>query len=408
MACALTIPGPRSYEKGVPRTAQHGLAMNRNRFQQDGHNAPGSSTLSSQDRQAGGMARSSAKRPVNLAIRDSVAGKELIIRSGIGFIFRDRVSYRPEFRIDTARKPVTQSESSKSDSSPNPPSLIYFLRAGRALSCRPSSLYRLGSCASRGARLILGALSIQKGAVPDLARGPGHTAPTYKVGSQDCSPYHGRRGFACYPWTDFLDKPQALDKPAMRAMCLDRRNALSPEFREKASRQICHHVMDLLSDRALLKGSEIKGLEISAYLPIRSEVDLSDLIPQLEGAGALVSLPVVLSRTEIVFRRFRSGDVLQTAGFGTTGPAADAETVDPALLLMPLAGFDAKGARIGYGAGHYDRAIQRMLEKSLTPITIGIGFATQNVPHVPAEPHDMPLAAIVTENGIMNAMDVNA
>jgi len=205
-----------------------------------------------------------------------------------------------------------------------------------------------------------------------------------------------------------LDNTQALDKPAMRAMCLDRRNALSPEFRETASRQICRHVMDLLSDRALLKGPEIRGLEISAYLPIRSEVDLSELIPQLQGAGALVSLPVVLSKTEIVFRRFRSGDVLQAAGFGTTGPAADAEIVDPALLLVPLAGFDAKGARIGYGAGHYDRAIQRMLEKSLTPITIGIGFAAQNVPHVPAEPHDMPLAAIVTENGIMNAMDVNA
>lgn len=91
MACALTIPGPRSYEKGVPRTAQHGLAMKRNRFQQAGHNAPGSSTLSSQDKQAGGMARSSAKRPVDLAIRDSVAGKELLIKSEIGFIFRDRI-----------------------------------------------------------------------------------------------------------------------------------------------------------------------------------------------------------------------------------------------------------------------------------------------------------------------------
>ncbi|WP_306259189.1 5-formyltetrahydrofolate cyclo-ligase [Pararhizobium sp. IMCC21322] len=205
-----------------------------------------------------------------------------------------------------------------------------------------------------------------------------------------------------------MDNSQALDKSAMRAMCLDRRNALSPEFREKASRQICRHVMDFFSNHALLKGVEMKGLEISAYLPIRSEVDLSDLIPQLESAGALISLPVVLSKTEIVFRRFRSGDVLQSAGFGTTGPAADAETVDPTLLLMPLAGFDTKGARIGYGAGHYDRAIERLLQKSLTPITIGIGFAAQNVPQVPAEPHDMPLAAIVTENGIMNAMDVNA
>ncbi len=48
------------------------------------------------------------------------------------------------------------------------------------------------------ARLTLGALTIRTGAVPDLARGPGHTAPTYIVGSRDCSPLYGRCGFAFF------------------------------------------------------------------------------------------------------------------------------------------------------------------------------------------------------------------
>lgn len=277
-----------------------------------------------------------------------------------------------------------------------------MLRGGLYLACLPAYIL-LEAALLVIARLIPGALTIRMGAVPDLARGPGHTAPTYLVGSRDCSTHYGRRGFACYLWTDFLETNLALDKSAMRATCLDRRNALSPEFRSNASQQICQHVLDLLSERALLN-----GVEVSAYLPIRSEVDLSPLIPLLEAAGASISLPVVLSRTEIVFRRFRSGDALQSAGFGTTGPAADAEIIDPTVLLMPLAGFDKHGARIGYGAGHYDRAIERLLHKGLAPITIGIGFATQDVPEVPAEPHDMPLAKIVTENGIITPMDVNA
>ena len=29
-------------------------------------------------------------------------------------------------------------------------------------------------------------------------------------------------------------------------------------------------------------------------------------------------------------------------------------------MLVPLAAFDARGHRIGYGAGHYDRAIARL------------------------------------------------
>lgn len=279
-----------------------------------------------------------------------------------------------------------------------------MLRADKSQLCPTGGLYlgrlpsyiRLEAALLVNARLILGALTIRTGAVPDLARGPGHTAPTYVVGSQDCLPLYGRRGFASHAWTDVLETDLALDKPAMRAKCLDRRDSLSARVRETASLQICSNLLDFLSQHNLLH-----HVEISAYLPIRSEVDLSSLLPRLETAGAFVSLPVVLNRTNIEFRRYHSGDALQDAGFGTKGPGADAEVVDPEVLLMPLAGFDESGARIGYGAGHYDRAIARLLQKHKTPITVGTGFAVQAVPQVPTEPHDMPLSAIVTEAGLV-------
>lgn len=240
------------------------------------------------------------------------------------------------------------------------------------------------------------------GAVPDLARGPGHTAPTYLVGSRDCSPLHGRRGFA-FVRTNELTSSRAIEKQAVRLACLERRNQLSPNERKDGSSRICEHALQYLQAHDLLKNRQV-----SAYLPIRSEVDLGELLPKMHVAGAGLSLPIVQDKTTIVFRRYTPGDALQTAGFGTSGPSGDAAIIDPTVLLMPLAGFDRLGARIGYGAGHYDRAIQRLLNKNIVPITIGIAFSAQEVPLVPNEPHDMPLAAIITEAGIYEPKELNS
>jgi 5-formyltetrahydrofolate cyclo-ligase len=74
--------------------------------------------------------------------------------------------------------------------------------------------------------------------------------------------------------------------------------------------------------------------------------------------------------------------------------------LDPTLMLVPLAAFDRRGHRIGYGAGHYDRAIARLHAKGLKPALIGIAFDCQEVGTVPNEPHDVRLDAILTESGL--------
>ena len=73
--------------------------------------------------------------------------------------------------------------------------------------------------------------------------------------------------------------------------------------------------------------------------------------------------------------------------------------LDPDILLVPLSAFDRAGHRIGYGAGHYDRAIDRLKAKGGTPKLIGIAFDCQEVASVPAESHDVALDAILTESG---------
>lgn len=141
------------------------------------------------------------------------------------------------------------------------------------------------------------------------------------------------------------------------------------------------------------------GTIISGFLPIRSEADIRPLMDVLKTRGARLCVPAILDRQTIVFRELADGVPLVDTGFGTSGPGPDAAILDPDILLVPLSAFDATGHRIGYGAGHYDRAIDRLHKKGMDPLLIGIAFDCQEVASVPAEPHDVGLNAIITESG---------
>ena len=164
--------------------------------------------------------------------------------------------------------------------------------------------------------------------------------------------------------------------------------------------------LELRIDRAWLMAGYageidfIPGTIISGFLPIRSEIDARPLMAELRKRGAQLCLPAVISKTEIIFRRFDRQGELVPAGFGTLAPPKDAPVLDPAIMLVPLSAFDARGHRIGYGAGHYDRAIAKLIAKGITPHLIGLGFDCQHVDRVPDEPHDVALEAIITESGL--------
>ncbi|MGL3607132.1 5-formyltetrahydrofolate cyclo-ligase [Rhizobium sp. G187] len=142
------------------------------------------------------------------------------------------------------------------------------------------------------------------------------------------------------------------------------------------------------------------GLVVSGFFPIRSEADIRPLMARLQARGARLCLPVVIDKETIVFRELVAGAELVDTGFGTRGPGAEAAVLDPDLLFVPLSAFDASGHRIGYGAGHYDRAIARLREKGRHPRLIGIAFDCQEVAEVPAEAHDVRLEAVLTESGL--------
>ena len=180
-------------------------------------------------------------------------------------------------------------------------------------------------------------------------------------------------------------------KAALRLERLALRDSMTPEARIEASLAMLDHAGDMIEFDP--------GQVISGFWPIRSEVDIRPLMARLRERGARLCLPAIIDKKTIVFRELVPGAPIVETGFGTTGPAEDAPVLDPDIMLVPLAAFDRTGHRIGYGAGYYDRAIERLRLKGHMPELIGIAFDCQEVASVPAQPHDVALDALLTESG---------
>ena len=186
--------------------------------------------------------------------------------------------------------------------------------------------------------------------------------------------------------------PPQSEKDALRRKALQARDRLALDWREGASRTINSIGADSLDIQP--------GDIVSGFFPIRSEVDIRPLLRVLHMQGATVCLPAVIDRKTIEFREFDPDAELVETGFGTYGPAGHAKVLDPHLLLVPLAAFDRYGHRIGYGAGYYDRAIDRLREQGRSPRLFGVAFDVQEVDKVPYEDHDVAMEAILTESGL--------
>ena len=229
------------------------------------------------------------------------------------------------------------------------------------------------------------------GAVPVLARGLWHTAPTY-LRRRPGSSSNGLLGSALILLTDrrhALSSTNADSKAVLRREALARRRALPPETRDRFTERLTQEGLRL----ARLWTPSV----VSAFHPIREEPDTLALLGALADKGFATALPVVAGRgSHLIFRLWRPGDPTATGAMGISEPLDAAPPVEPDLLFVPLACFDRRGHRIGYGAGYYDRSIER-LRAMKTVRAVGVAYGVCEVPAVPYEAHDQRLDAVVTE-----------
>lgn len=148
------------------------------------------------------------------------------------------------------------------------------------------------------------------------------------------------------------------------------------------------------------------GSVVAGYWPFRTEIDPRPLMRALAERGARLALPRTPpkgSPAGLSFHLWDEAEALAPGGFGVHEPRADAPPVEPDLVLVPLLAFDRTGARLGYGAGHYDRTLPALRARPGFR-AIGLAFAAQEVDRLPAEAHDAPLDGIVTETAYIEAM----
>lgn len=140
------------------------------------------------------------------------------------------------------------------------------------------------------------------------------------------------------------------------------------------------------------------GMIVAAYIPIGSEADPAQLSAAAASAGCHLALPYVVDRAApIRFLYWAFGDPLIDGPYGLRQPDASREEVAPDVILTPLVGFDARLNRLGQGAAHYDRAFARYGDAW----RVGVAWSVQQVPAIPNDIWDVPLHAVITEEGML-------
>lgn len=186
------------------------------------------------------------------------------------------------------------------------------------------------------------------------------------------------------------------DKTAIRAAALARRSAASAELRDGFARRLA-----AIGPGLVRRNGEAPEGCVSIYHPIRDEVDTTPLFHALTEHGFSTALPVTVARHQpLRFVLWRPGDPVSPGSWKIPEPLPGAPEVDPDVLFVPLAAFDRRGFRLGYGAGFYDASLARLRERKPV-LAVGVAFACQEVESIPTEPHDEPLDVIVTEHDVI-------
>lgn len=173
---------------------------------------------------------------------------------------------------------------------------------------------------------------------------------------------------------------------ATRQAMVARRQALSATGHAELSARIVDHL------RAALAAPRV----VAFCWPIKAEPDVRALLAHWAVAGTQAALPVVVDAgSPLAFRHWQPDAPLEADRYGIPTPTTG-EWLLPDLILLPLNAFDAKGYRLGYGGGYFDRTLAVLQPR---PLAIGVGFEMNRLPSIRPEAHDQRLDGLVTEAG---------
>jgi 5-formyltetrahydrofolate cyclo-ligase len=184
----------------------------------------------------------------------------------------------------------------------------------------------------------------------------------------------------------------AAEKRRLRRSVGARRSGIPAADSATASERIC---------RALLAAFDFSaGQRVGLYAALPDEVPTRPLFEALAGLGVVCLFPRVLDDRRLVFGRVEAWDEMRVGVFGVLAPAEAAPAVSfeaGDLVLVPGIAFDCHGARLGHGAGCYDRTFPR--DGGPAARLCGVAYEVQIEDSIPTASHDRAMDAIVTERG---------
>lgn len=143
----------------------------------------------------------------------------------------------------------------------------------------------------------------------------------------------------------------------------------------------------------------LPGGFVSSFLAIDDEIDTMSLMRRLWRDEQAICLPVMVGKGKpLLFRMWREGEPLGEVQWGIREPLASAAVIAPDVMLVPLLAFDARGYRLGYGGGFYDRSIAEIRAQKAV-LTIGLAYDELEVDAVPHSDYDERLDWVLTPSG---------
>lgn len=156
-----------------------------------------------------------------------------------------------------------------------------------------------------------------------------------------------------------------------------------------AEQQRCHAEAVARALWAHIRPADI----VAVYIRMDGEIDLAPLVARCRRRGVAVAAPT-LADGNLRFAAYAADEPMRRGRYGMLEPA-NAAPVRPALVLTPLVAFDERGNRLGMGGGHYDRYFAEHPKAR----RVGVAHECQLAPALPVDPWDVPLTAVVTEQG---------
>ncbi|MDX8388453.1 MAG: 5-formyltetrahydrofolate cyclo-ligase [Ghiorsea sp.] len=185
-------------------------------------------------------------------------------------------------------------------------------------------------------------------------------------------------------------------KQKLRKYLSGQRKQLSFEERNTYSQQIISHLNEYLTS---FMGSD-EQMQILVYHALPVEVNTSALFEQ---SRHQIFVPRMLADQQMEWLEITKQTLWKQMDFGVLEPKQGNKWVKghhKTVLIAPLLGFDRLGNRLGMGKGYFDRWLENHAAE--LDMQLGLAFSCQELPKVPVEPHDAPLATIITEHGVIS------